>query len=76
MLSAAMALDCVWASRKRAARALPIPMIMRTRYAPAPGVVGDWDTQVAGPPAARAAGVLSLALWTGVVACGRLLAYF
>jgi hypothetical protein len=38
--------------------------------------VGDWDTEVAGPPAARAAGVLSLGLWTGVVACGRLLAYF
>ena len=38
--------------------------------------VRDWDTAVAGPPAARAAGVLSLALWTGVVACGRLLAYF
>jgi hypothetical protein len=38
--------------------------------------VRDWDTEVAGPLAARAAGVLSLALWTGVVACGRLLAYF
>lgn len=38
--------------------------------------VGDWDTEVVGPPAARAAGVLSLALWTSVVACGRLLAYF
>jgi hypothetical protein len=38
--------------------------------------VGDWDTEVAGPGAARAAGVLSLALWTGVIACGRLIAYF
>lgn len=39
-------------------------------------VVGDWDTEVAGPRAARAAGVLSLALWTSVIACGRLIAYF
>jgi len=38
--------------------------------------VGDWDTQVAGPGAARAAGLLSLALWTSVIACGRLIAYF
>jgi len=38
--------------------------------------VGDWDTEVAGPGAARAAGVLSLALWTSVIACGRLIAYF
>src|SRR5688500_5299238 len=38
--------------------------------------VSSWDTQVPGPVAARAAGVLSLGLWTGVVACGRLLAYF
>jgi hypothetical protein len=38
--------------------------------------VGDWETEVAGPGVARAAGVLSLALWTGVIACGRLIAYF
>ena len=38
--------------------------------------VSDWDTEVAGPRAARAAGVLSLALWTSVIACGRLIAYF
>ena len=38
--------------------------------------VGDWDTEVAGPGAARAAGVVSLALWTSVIACGRLIAYF
>ena len=38
--------------------------------------VGDWDTEVIGPNAARAAGVLSLALWTSVIACGRLIAYF
>lgn len=38
--------------------------------------VGDWDTEVTGPGAARAAGVLSVALWTSVIACGRLIAYF
>jgi hypothetical protein len=38
--------------------------------------VGDWDTEVAGPGAARAAGVLSLALWTSVTACGRLIPSF
>jgi Family of unknown function (DUF6644) len=38
--------------------------------------VGDWDTEIAAPLPARLAGVLSLVLWTGVVACGRLLAYF
>src|SRR5262249_45064853 len=39
-------------------------------------VVGDWDTEIAAPLPARMAGVLSLVLWTGVVTCGRLLAYF
>ena len=38
--------------------------------------VGDWDTEVLGPGAARAAGALSLLLWTGAIACGRLIAYF
>jgi hypothetical protein len=38
--------------------------------------VGDWDTEVSGPGAARAAGVLSIVLWIAVIACGRLLAYF
>jgi hypothetical protein len=38
--------------------------------------VGDWDTEVPAPWPARLAGVLSLGLWTGVVTCGRLLAYF
>lgn len=38
--------------------------------------VGAWDTEVHGPAAARIAAVLSLGLWTGVIACGRLLAYF
>ncbi len=34
-----------------------------------------WDTEVATPPAARVASVVSLLLWTGVITCGRLLAY-
>ena len=38
--------------------------------------VGDWDTEIVAPLHARLAGVLSLVLWTGVIACGRLLAYF
>jgi hypothetical protein len=38
--------------------------------------VGDWDTELPSPPTARLAGVLSLLLWTGAIACGRLLAYF
>jgi hypothetical protein len=37
--------------------------------------VGDWDTEVPAPRAARVAGVVSLVLWAGVIACGRLLAY-
>ncbi|OLC17233.1 MAG: hypothetical protein AUH29_02750 [Candidatus Rokubacteria bacterium 13_1_40CM_69_27] len=37
--------------------------------------VADWDTDVTAPAAAKAAGGLSLLLWTGVIACGRLLAY-
>lgn len=38
--------------------------------------VGAWDTDVAAPGLARVAGGLSLGLWTGVIACGRLLACF
>ena len=38
--------------------------------------VGDWDTEIAAPLPAKLAGGFSLVLWTGVVACGRLLAYF
>jgi hypothetical protein len=38
--------------------------------------VGDWDTELASPRPARVAAVLSLGLWIGVIACGRLLAYF
>ena len=37
--------------------------------------VGDWDTELRPPRTARLAGVLSFLLWTGVLACGRLLAY-
>jgi len=38
--------------------------------------VGDWDTELRAPLAARVIGVLSIALWVGVIACGRLIAYF
>ncbi len=38
--------------------------------------VGDWDTEVRAPLLARANGLLSIALWIGVIACGRLIAYF
>jgi hypothetical protein len=37
--------------------------------------VGGWDTGRPAPAPARAAALLSLLLWTGVIACGRLLAY-
>jgi hypothetical protein len=37
--------------------------------------VGDWDTEIRSPWPARLAGALSLVLWTGVITCGRLLAY-
>lgn len=42
------------------------------------GVLRDtraWDTGTPTPLAAKVAGGLSIALWIGVVACGRLLAY-
>jgi hypothetical protein len=38
--------------------------------------VSDWDTEIHAPMAARVTGVLSIALWIGVIACGRLIAYF
>src|SRR5262249_15822644 len=38
--------------------------------------VGDWDTEIHAPLAARINGLLSIALWVGVIACGRLIAYF
>ena len=34
-----------------------------------------WDSAAAPPPAARFHAALSLIIWTGVIACGRLLAY-
>ncbi|MCX8115984.1 MAG: hypothetical protein N3D71_13075 [Burkholderiaceae bacterium] len=42
------------------------------------GVYGGaqrWDTDTAAPVPAKAAAALSLALWLGVISCGRLLAY-
>jgi hypothetical protein len=38
--------------------------------------VAAWDHGMRAPLAARVAAGLSLILWTGVIACGRLLAYF
>lgn len=37
---------------------------------------GRWDLTVLPPPRVRVAAGLSLLLWTCVIACGRLLAYF
>ena len=37
--------------------------------------VAVWEAAVAPPVAARAAALISLALWTGAIVCGRLLAY-
>ena len=37
--------------------------------------VGQWDSGAATPAAARMHAALSLIIWTGVIACGRLLAY-
>jgi hypothetical protein len=39
------------------------------------GVAG-WNVSAGAPPAARGAALASLLLWTGVVTCGRLIAYF
>jgi hypothetical protein len=38
--------------------------------------VGNWNQNIAIPAAAKVAAVSSLVLWAGVIACGRLLAYF
>ncbi len=38
--------------------------------------VRTWDQERSAPPAAKLAAALSLALWSGVLTCGRLLAYF
>jgi hypothetical protein len=37
---------------------------------------GRWDLAILPPPRVRVAAGLSLLLWIGVIACGRLLAYF
>ena len=37
--------------------------------------VDDWNTGVAPPLASRVAAGVSLALWIGVISCGRLIAY-
>lgn len=37
--------------------------------------VDEWNIQAPAPPAARIAGLLSILLWLGVIACGRLIAY-
>ena len=44
-------------------------------YAGSYRTVEQWDTGTAAPVAARLHAVLSLIIWTGVIACGRLLAY-
>lgn len=38
--------------------------------------ISAWDHLKPTPPAAKAAGIVSLLLWTGVITCGRFLAYF
>ncbi|MGC1242819.1 MAG: hypothetical protein WA874_14605 [Chryseosolibacter sp.] len=38
--------------------------------------VATWDDHKSTPGAAKAAGIISLVLWTSVITCGRLLAYF
>ena len=37
--------------------------------------VARWDRDTTAPAAARIAGIVSLVVWTGVISCGRLLAY-
>lgn len=37
--------------------------------------IRSWEHLVSSPPAARAAGMISILLWTGVITCGRFLAY-
>lgn len=38
--------------------------------------VGEWDARLPTPGRARAAGALSVALWTAVIVSGRAIAYF
>jgi hypothetical protein len=44
-------------------------------HAGAMRAVGAWDTDAASPRGVRIAAAMSIALWLGVIACGRLLAY-
>ncbi|HUP96798.1 MAG TPA: DUF6644 family protein [Usitatibacter sp.] len=37
--------------------------------------VAQWDTDAAAPGGARVSVALSIAIWIGIIACGRLLAY-
>jgi hypothetical protein len=37
--------------------------------------VKDWDVEAPAPPSAKISAVLSLFLWTAIIACGRWLAY-
>jgi hypothetical protein len=37
--------------------------------------VAAWDQHLRTPPAAKASAILSLAIWFGVISCGRLIAY-
>jgi hypothetical protein len=37
--------------------------------------VSTWDTGAVPPPGVRAAAAVSIIVWTGVIACGRFLAY-
>src|SRR5687768_2751507 len=38
--------------------------------------VTEWNQLEATPTGAKTAGIISLIIWTGVITCGRLLAYF
>ena len=38
--------------------------------------VGVWNIAMKAPGSARAAAALSIAIWIGVITCGRLIAYF
>jgi hypothetical protein len=37
--------------------------------------VGEWDREPLPPPPARIAGAVSMALWVGVVICGRFIGF-
>jgi hypothetical protein len=38
--------------------------------------VGDWEHDAIAPARARIAAATSLALWVGIIVCGRFIAYF